>query len=127
MSTGWSLFVNAGSETVEHAIVPETKVGRGPQCQVQIRHPHISRHHFTIHFANGAATLEHAHKQDDNPQGSWVTIHSYVNGQRVMSSAPVALGDTITIKPEENVVVIKVGATQSPVPAKSSKPWWKFW
>jgi len=129
METGWSLFVEAGGETREHALAPTTKVGRGADCQVRVRHPHISRHHFTIHLANGTATLEHAHAQDENPQGSWVTIHSYVNGERVMAQAPLALGDTITVKPasDPNGVSMRVGPSVSPEPPTEKKPWWKVW
>lgn len=129
MSAGWSLFIQAGGETIERALLPRTTVGRGPHCDIRIRHPHISRHHFTVHFDGSAATLEHAHKEDGNPQGDWLRIKSYVNGQRVMSSAPLTLGDTITVKPEpgDDSVFIRVGESQSPVPPEPDKPWWKFW
>lgn len=121
--SGWSLFVRVGDEVTEHPLGPETRVGRGPECQVRIRHPHVSKHHFTIHLdgdptGGGGARLEHAHPPDNNPRGSWVTTRVYVNGVQIAEQAPLGLGDIITIKPSaESQVTIEVGPSRNPAPA----------
>lgn len=127
----WSLFVKVGEKVTEHAIEAETKVGRGPECSVKIRHPTCSKMHFIVRFADGEVTLEHGHPVNENPRGKWASIRTFVNGTQIPGSTPLSLGDVITLKekPGPEGVSIEVGEKRNPVvrPRETSKPWWKFW
>lgn len=129
----WSLFVRIGDDVTEHPLQPTTRVGRDRKLEVPISHPHVSRHHFTIVRQEDGWLLEHAHKPDENPAGSWVTIRTYVNGERVMTKAPLSLGDVITLKADEDrdEVFIEVKPAEKPAEpeaeAESGGSWWKPW
>lgn len=127
----WSLFVRIGDEVIEHPLRPTTRVGRDRKLEVPIAHPHVSRHHFTVLRQDDGWLLEHAHKPDENPEGSWVTIRTYVNGERVMTKAPLALGDVITLKAdgERDEVFIEVRLSEDPTgpEEKAGGSWWKPW
>lgn len=127
----WSLFVKVGENITEHAIEAETKVGRGPECSVKIRHQTCSKMHFIVRSTGGEVTLEHGHPVNENPRGKWASIRTFVNGTQIPGSTSLALGDVITLKehPDLDGVSIEVQETQNPAarPPEGTKPWWKFW
>ena len=65
----------------------EFLIGRGPDCDLRLAVPAVSRHHCLLRFRGGEATL--------TDLGS--VNGTFVNGQRVRSSTALQHGDEITL------------------------------
>ena len=79
----------------------EFLIGRGPDCDLRLAVPAVSRHHCLLRFRGGEATL--------TDLGS--VNGTFVNGQRVRSQAVLHDGDEIRLGPCTFLVQFSVGPT----------------
>ena len=66
---------------------PEFLIGRGADCDLRLRDSSVSRHHCTLRISGGEATVVDLGSSNG----------TFVNGQRVRSSAPVRNGDELKV------------------------------
>lgn len=107
----WMLRVTQGGATSDHPVDGETTVGRGRKCDVRIRDSSCSRLHFMVRPTAEGLELEHAHPPDQNPDGSWLTMRTFVNGEQVPVRVPLQAADliTLTTDPDPTVTVEVLG------------------
>ena len=72
----------------------ETTIGRSPYCSIQLLSPQTSREHAAILVRDGETTLTDLGSRNG----------TYVNGRRIRETAPLNIGDRITIGGLELVV-----------------------
>jgi pSer/pThr/pTyr-binding forkhead associated (FHA) protein len=84
-------LIEPGAGPEQTREIPITKdeflIGRGADCDLRLRHSAISRHHCLIRLQGGEATLLDLGSANG----------TFVNGQRVRSSAALRSGDEIRL------------------------------
>jgi pSer/pThr/pTyr-binding forkhead associated (FHA) protein len=73
---------------------PEFLIGRGIDCDLRVRESAVSRHHCILRTAGDGVTLIDLGSRNG----------SFVNGQRVVSQAPLHNGDRLQLGSREFVV-----------------------
>jgi pSer/pThr/pTyr-binding forkhead associated (FHA) protein len=80
----------------------EFLIGRGADCDLRLRETAVSRHHCTIRVSGDEATIVDLGSSNG----------TFLNGQRVRSSAPLKNGDQLTIG--SATFVVDLGNAEQP-------------
>jgi pSer/pThr/pTyr-binding forkhead associated (FHA) protein len=79
----------ADEKSIREIPIPKSEflIGRGPDCELRLAVPDVSRHHCLIRLANDEVTIEDLGSANG----------TLLNGQRVRSATPLRSGDLLQI------------------------------
>ena len=119
MSKPWSIFVLLDDgKRAEFALTDGLRVGRGPNCEVRLPNPYLSREHFSfVATEAGWSVKSNFTHTAAGSGGMGAVLGTYVNDEKAMGLKPVQPGDRISPKSEPGPEhpVFEIGETVDPL------------
>ncbi len=112
---GWRLAIRAGPDQGQvHVLQSQTRIGRSPENEIQLRDPNSSRLHAIIQRSEHSSGLGYVLIDQNSTNGT------FLNGQQISQPALLQAGDAITIG--DAVLILEQEADWAPAPSGQAAP-----